>query len=221
MMALDATASQVKNSNVEPSDAEAMAREAVRKAAEKECCKLLWDSEKERYHLWHPGLNKGNGQSFTIRIDGEIGFDVNCARGTVQLLNPNKEDSPLCSLEFDTSSLLIDTAALIKIESFYIIDVAVTAIVTVALVEGRRRRNMRFSAPPSLMMGSMNSPKSIPTFQKTPEANGQEGEKMGENTEGIVAIILLVYKMIVWGLSLGVSAVVAAVVALSALLGKK
>ncbi|KAI9778863.1 MAG: hypothetical protein M1839_007826 [Geoglossum umbratile] len=221
MMALDATASQVKNRNVEPSDAEAMARDAVREAASKECCKLLWDSEKERYHLWHPGLNKGKGQSFTVRIDGEIGFDINSARGTVQLLNPNKEDSPLCSLEFGTSSLLIDTAALTQIESFYIIDVAVTAIVTVALVEGRRRRNMRFSAPPSLMMGKASSPGSLPTFQRAPEANGQEGEKMGENAEGIVAIILLVYKMIVLGLSLGIGAIVAAVVAISALLGKK
>ncbi|KAI9766431.1 MAG: hypothetical protein M1840_006538 [Geoglossum simile] len=221
MMALDATASRVKNSNVEPSDAEAMARDAVRMAAAKECCKLLWDNEKGRYHLWHPGLNKGNGQSFAIRIDGDIGFDINCARGTVQLLNPSKEDSPLCSLEFGTSSLLIDTAAFTQIESFYIIDVAVTAIVTVALVEGRRRRNMRFSAPPSLMMSKASLPKGSPTFQNATEANGQEGEKMGENSDGILAIILLVYKMMVWGLSIGVGAIVAAVVAITALLGKK
>ncbi|KAI9866931.1 MAG: hypothetical protein M1813_000328 [Trichoglossum hirsutum] len=221
MMALDATASDVKARNVDPSGAEALAREAVSKAAEKECCKLLWDSEKERYYLWHPGLNKGKGQAFTIRIDGEIGFDVGSARGTVQLLNPAKENSPLASLEFSTESLLIDTAALAAIESFYIVDVAVTAIVTVALVEGRRRRATRFSAPPSLLAGKASLPDSIPTFQRGPglEAGGEE--KMQDGTEGLLALIFLAYKMLIWALSLGVSAIVAVVVAISAFLGKK
>jgi hypothetical protein len=219
-MALDATASEVKHRNVDPSNAETLAREAVRKAAEKECCKLFWDSEKERYYLFHPGLNKGKGQSFSIRIDGEIGFDVNSARGTVQLLNPAKEDSPLVSLEFSTESLLIDTAGLATVDSFYIVDVAVTAIVTVALVEGRRMRSKRFSAPPSVLLTRKASlPDTIPTFQKPTET--REGE-MPEGAEGLFAVLFLMYKMLIWALGLGVSAIVAVIVALSALLaGKK
>ncbi|KAH0542829.1 hypothetical protein FGG08_002783 [Glutinoglossum americanum] len=221
MMALDATASRVKYQGVESCDAEALAREAVSKAAEKECCKLLWDSEKERYYLWHPGVNGGKGQSFAIRIDGEIGFDSPRARGTVQLLNPNKEDAPLASLEFSTESLLVDTAGLASIDSFYIVDVAVTAIVTVALVEGRRIRSKRFSAPPSLLNGKVGLPDSIPTFQGQQKKKDAGSTEVPEGAEGLLALIFLAYKMLIWGLGLGVSAVVALVVALTTMLGGK
>jgi hypothetical protein len=117
-------------------------QKCVVEAAEKECSRLLWDNEKKRYHLWHPGLNKGRGQSFAISIEGTVGFDIPGARGEIKISTSveGKGQLTLASLEFGTAMLLVDTSASREVDSYYIVDVAVASLLAVALVEGRRLR---------------------------------------------------------------------------------
>lgn len=126
-----------------PVDVEKLSEEALRRAARRESCNLFWDHDSQRYYLIYPGLNKGEGHRFVITVDPGVGFDVPGARGTIRLMDARSSSSThetLVSLEFGTATLLIDTLATNKIPSFYMVDIAVSAVIAVALVEGRKAR---------------------------------------------------------------------------------
>jgi hypothetical protein len=149
MMAVDETAMLVRNGIVAAPDAQILTEEAVRKAGERECAKLFWENEKERYVLKHPGLNGGRGQTFALHIEGGmVGFDMPGARGTVRLVNTENSHT-LAALEFGSSTLIINTEAIIPLPSFYMVDVAVTALFVVGVVEGRRNRILHAHSLPS------------------------------------------------------------------------
>lgn len=145
MMALDSAA----HLHTSTGDTEALRASAVREAAKKEECKLFWDHDSQRYYLLHPGLKSHNnhndqnveGQRFVIIPEPGVGFDLPGARGTIRLMDTTPQNNTLVSLEFGTATLLIDTSATIKIPSFYMVDIAISALIAVALVEGRKARH--------------------------------------------------------------------------------
>ncbi|KZF19708.1 hypothetical protein L228DRAFT_250780 [Xylona heveae TC161] len=143
MMALDSIdgrASAVSSPNptsLSSNNSHRIASLALSKNAEKECCRLYWDADTNCYMLVHPTLNGGLPVAFPIdTINGDAGFNV-AGTGTIRLLSPDRQLT-LSSLDFGNHTLTVDTVALANIPSLYIVDVVVTAIFAVALVEGRR-----------------------------------------------------------------------------------
>ncbi|KAI9759497.1 MAG: hypothetical protein M1835_000362, partial [Candelina submexicana] len=182
LMALDKATSSpttmAHQGDTTPVDVEKLAEQALARAADNESCALRWDNEYQQYRLWHPSLDNGRGRTFVIQIDnnGEAaGFDVPGARGIIRFGTLDGRDT-LVSLEFATATLIIDTSAACKVPSLYIVDVAVTAVLAVALVEGRRIRERRVSAPPQLQ-SNLVAPKELASqgsAVKQSEMDGQE-----------------------------------------------
>lgn len=232
MMALD-SAAQLHTSST--GDMEALRISAVREAARKEECKLFWDHDSQRYYLLHPGLkssssnnnsNKGDGdegQRFVIIPEtpaAGVGFDVPGARGTIRLMDTTPANNTLLSLEFGTATLLIDTAATTKIPSFYMVDIAVSALIAVALVEGRKARTtqMQRSAhhhhhhhlTSPAMTTVMTPPPTLREFgvveqqQQSSQAQGQSGTGLSrgggaadESPKGVLSAIITTLSFIV------------------------
>ncbi|KAI9889838.1 MAG: hypothetical protein M1814_004940 [Vezdaea aestivalis] len=129
---------------------------SMQQAMEKECCRLLWNQDKQKYHLYHPSIpnSKGKGTSFVLHFEGgTAGFDAQEAKGTVRLVNVESGDT-LVALEFGTATLLVNTGSTSKVPSLYIVDVAVTAVLLTAIVEGRRVRANTFAPPPTAAMAA-------------------------------------------------------------------
>ncbi len=228
LMALDkATSSPTSpavKGNTAPLDVEKIAEEALARAADRESCALRWDNEYQQYRLWHPSLDDGKGRTFVVQIDnnGEAaGFDVPGAKGVIRLGTLDGRDT-IVSLEFATATLVIDTLAAGKIPSLYIVDVAVTAVLAVALVEGRRLRERRVSAPPQ-MQSSLDAPKELvapgSVVVQQPGVEGQE--ELPKAAQGVLSALFLVFRFLVWVLSVLVNAIAAVVVTLSACFVKK
>ncbi|KAI9670808.1 MAG: hypothetical protein M1829_004697 [Trizodia sp. TS-e1964] len=219
MMALDQINELSMAKGAGETDQENEAQRAVRKAAEKECCRLIWNSEIQKYQLLHPGLNGGKGQRFTAHIEGQAGFDLPGGRGIVKLVN-EKDQSTLASLEFGTSTLLIDTSATALVDSFYIVDVAVAAIFTIALVEGRRLRFQRYSAPAGLSAAVVS-----PSLRRS-NMQEMEFEEAGDipkhkSSRGVLSLLFDSFRFVVWALSLVVNALAALLSGLSSCMSRK
>ncbi|KAK6531821.1 hypothetical protein TWF694_002988 [Orbilia ellipsospora] len=104
---------------------------------EDECCRLVYEPSKG-FALFHPAKDEEGGW-LNVVVAGRVGFDVIGANGSISLCS-STHDEPLVTLDFGASQLTINTAACNTINSFYIVDVAVAAVMTVATVEGRRLR---------------------------------------------------------------------------------
>ncbi|KAF3921189.1 hypothetical protein ABW21_db0202924 [Orbilia brochopaga] len=104
---------------------------------EAECCRLVYEPSKG-FALFHPAKDEEGGW-LSIAVTGRVGFDVIGANGSISI-SSSTHDDPLVTLDFATAQLTINTAACNTINSFYIVDVAVAAVMTVATVEGRRLR---------------------------------------------------------------------------------
>lgn len=122
---------------------EERAREAIQKAYTTECCRLSWNAQRRRYYLYHPGVGNG-GDAYLVEIEGEVGFDNLGAKGSIKLINVDTNET-LTELDFARKLLFINTRATSKIPSDHIVDVAVSTVLTVATVEGRRMRMVRRS----------------------------------------------------------------------------
>ncbi|KAK6498935.1 hypothetical protein TWF481_011506 [Arthrobotrys musiformis] len=104
---------------------------------EAECCRLVYEPGKG-FALFHPAKDEEGGW-LNVLVNGRVGFDVIGADGSISICS-STHDEPLVTLDFATAQLTINTGACSTINSFYIVDVAVAAVMTVATVEGRRLR---------------------------------------------------------------------------------
>lgn len=153
MMALDSSANHVDDRCRHSSgDDQTLAREAVERAAETECCRLSWDEARGRYYLYHPGIGHGGEVYLVIVDDGNFensgkpakrspgaGLGVPGAKGSIKLINVDTSEA-IVVLDFNSGLLFVNTVATRKIPSLYIVDVAVSTVLAVAVVEGRRIR---------------------------------------------------------------------------------
>ncbi|KAF8429677.1 hypothetical protein EV426DRAFT_131053 [Tirmania nivea] len=156
MMAIDSSSIHVddKTGRIVGGDAQTMAREAVERAAETECCRLSWDVTRDRYYLYHPGIGHGGEVYLVIIDDGNytrsksaepspgVGFDMPGTRGSIKLINVDTSEA-IVVLDFKSGLLFVNTMATRKIPSLYIVDVAVSTVLAVAVVEGRRIRDQQ------------------------------------------------------------------------------
>lgn len=114
-------------------------------AAERECGRLVWDDDSSSYYLVHPAL----ATPFCVTVENSPAWSR-----VEYTLEHHESPQHLAKLTRDGTGsgwLEIDTGVASKIESFYIVDVAVTALLLVAAMEDRSSPNTvieAFEAPP-------------------------------------------------------------------------
>ncbi|KAL7939781.1 hypothetical protein V8C35DRAFT_287667 [Trichoderma chlorosporum] len=114
-------------------------------AAERECGRLVWDDDSASYYLVHPAL----ARPFYVTIEHSGAWSR-----VEYTLEHHESPQHLAKLTRDGTGsgwLELDTGVASKIESFYIVDVAVTALLLVAAMDDRSSPNTviePFEAPP-------------------------------------------------------------------------
>jgi hypothetical protein len=127
--------------------------EQVLAAAERECGRLVWDEDSKRYYLVHPALST----PFVVAISTSPAWSR-----VEYVLEHSQLPRNLVRLIRDGAGggfLEVDTAVASRIDCFYIVDVAICAIMLVAIAEEKKTNVERFDAPPSIAPGSPLSPK--------------------------------------------------------------
>jgi hypothetical protein len=110
--------------------------------AERECARLVWDDDSRSHFLVHPAL----ATPFCITIERSPAWSR-----TEYTLEHHESPQHLAKLTRDGTGqgwLEVDTALAAKIESFFIIDVAVTALLLVAASDERHAKVETFEPPP-------------------------------------------------------------------------
>ncbi|KAH9209420.1 hypothetical protein DL95DRAFT_25956 [Leptodontidium sp. 2 PMI_412] len=126
--------------------------EQVIAAAERECGRLVWDEDSRKYYLVHPAIST----PFVVSIHSSpawsrVEYTLEHAELPHNIVRLVRDGSGSGYLE-------IDTAVAARIDCFYIVDVAICAIMLVAVTEEKTRNVERFEAPPSIAPGSPMSP---------------------------------------------------------------
>ncbi|EWC44971.1 hypothetical protein DRE_01030 [Drechslerella stenobrocha 248] len=147
---------------------------------EAECCRLVYEPGKG-FALFHPAKDEEGGW-LDILVTGRVGFDVVGANGSISI-SSSTHDHPLVTLDFATAQLTINTAACNTINSFYIIDVAVAAVMTVATVEGRRLRAIQEDLDQILAYEMANGPDAATPQSEAPEYDFSFATAMGRETQ--------------------------------------
>ncbi|KAL7809125.1 hypothetical protein V8C44DRAFT_334528 [Trichoderma aethiopicum] len=114
-------------------------------AAERECGRLVWDDDSSNYYVVHPAL----ATPFCLTVEHCPAWSR--VEYTLEHLESPQHLAKLTRDGTGSGWLEIDTGVASKIESFYIVDVAVTALLLVAAMEDRRSPNTvmeAFEAPP-------------------------------------------------------------------------
>lgn len=225
-----------------------LAAEAVQEAAVRECCALTWtpaapgaSARSGAYELQHPSLG-----IFPIKVQGDIGHGFSSARSksaaSIVIRCPaahdkdddadkesqkpnglnNSDDSgtPLARLDLSADALTVDAGAIMRLGNAYLIDVAVSAVLAVAVAEAKRRTETvktSFEGPPTA--AARGSPKlAAKKLKKAKKARGvqregdveagmaaekdQEGEELPTATRAVLKVLGVGFKTAVWVLEL-------------------
>ncbi|KAH8597430.1 hypothetical protein B0O99DRAFT_650835 [Bisporella sp. PMI_857] len=127
----------------------------VMEAAERECGRLVWDEDTKKYYLVHPALVT----PFVVVITSSPAWSR-----VEYVLEHAEMPRNLVRLVRDGAGggfLEVDTGAAGRVDAFYVVDVAICAVLLVALAEEKSHNIERFDAPPSLAPTSPKSPKSL------------------------------------------------------------
>jgi len=126
--------------------------EQVLAAAERECGRLVWDEDSQKYYLVHPALST----PFVVSITSSPAWSR-----VEYVLEHSELRRNLVRLVRDGAGsgfLEIDTAVASRVDCFYVVDVAICAIMLVAIAEEKTRNVERFDAPPLISpMSPMSS----------------------------------------------------------------
>lgn len=185
-------------------------QESIQEAAERECGRLVWDEDSKRYYLVHPGI----GTPFCVSIHSSpawsrVEYTLEHAELPRNLVRLVRDGAGAGFLE-------IDTAVAAKIDCFYIVDVAICAIMLVAIAEEKAHNAERFDAPPSLAspggkksrreskMSKKEKDTKFEEFEMDLESQTSMKEKTGKKEEKIPSFFGLVWMLVkcfVWALT--------------------
>lgn len=193
-------------------------------AAERECGRLVWDDDSKQYYLVHPAMST----PFKFVISSSPAW----SRVEYTLEHPELPLN-LVKLTRDGSGggfLEIDTTVAARINCFYIVDVAICAIILVAVAEEKAKNVERFDAPPTVNTFPM-SPKStknvkiqemeIDLESQNSFADKKEKSSLPAPTKGVLSILFLAFKFIVWVLTVVVNTAAALIICVSGCLTSK
>jgi hypothetical protein len=168
-----------------------LAERAVNEATQRESCTLAWtatDPKHGKYELHHPNLGV-----FTIATTGDIksAVEKRVVKGetTISIINPFASLSPLSGspvsagsgastaidrepeiiarLDFQQGTMHIDAASIQQLGNLYLIDVCVSALLSVAISEAKRPEDpgLVFAAPPPSLLSVKATSKKIRTVK--------------------------------------------------------
>jgi hypothetical protein len=192
--------------------------EAITEVAEYECGHLVWDQDSKKYYLVHPAM----ATPFAVLISPSPAW----SRVEYALEHPELPQN-LVKLTRDGSGggfLEVNTAVAALIDSFYIVDVAICAILLVAATEEKVNNIERFDAPPT-SASVPNTPKSK-KFAKAEEmeidleSQNSLADKKGKSnlpapTRGILGLLYLAFQFVVWLLTVAVNMAAGLVICIS------
>jgi Ni/Co efflux regulator RcnB len=216
-----------------------LAFDAVAEAKTHESCQLVrislgvsaYGVEQYSYELRHPCAG-----TFAVSVDGT--FDLtkkSDAKITLyQPLNPDKplaRSPKLICFDLSTETLEVDVASFRRLQSKYMMDSAICAVLAAAFAESSmaetKRKAETFEAPPL-------TPKSKKEVQKRSKKScwrrskrdvqkevADEKEKLPSVTRGILFLLGFSFEAIVWLLGLGVRVLSRVVVCASGIVSKK
>lgn len=116
--------------------------EQVIASAEHECGRLVWDEDSKKYYLVHPAVST----PFVITISRSPAWSK-----VEYILEHEQSPRNLVRLVRDgagTGLMEVDTGVAAKIDCYYIMDVAICAVLLVAITEEQKNHVERFEAPP-------------------------------------------------------------------------
>ncbi|APA09853.1 hypothetical protein SS1G_05918 [Sclerotinia sclerotiorum 1980 UF-70] len=199
-------------------------------AAERECGRLLWDDDTKKFYLRHPAVST----PFLIAINSSPAW----SRVEYTLEHPELPHN-LVRLVRDgsgTGFLEIDTGVAARIDAFYIVDVAIAAVMLAAMDEEKRMHIERFDAPPGAPI-QPDTPKSkrksflrgeqmeldiesqeSPQYKMVPT---KEKAKDKEKVPGFCGLLWMMVKAMAWIVKMAVKAIAAILIGLSKCLTRK
>jgi hypothetical protein len=110
--------------------------------AEYECGRLVWDEDSKKYYLVHPAVST----PFVITISSSPAWSK-----VEYVLEHEQSPRNMVRLVRDSAGsgiMEVDTGVAAKIDCYYIMDVAVCAVLLVAITEEQKNHVERFEAPP-------------------------------------------------------------------------
>ncbi|OBT50155.1 hypothetical protein VE04_09566 [Pseudogymnoascus sp. 24MN13] len=208
-MALDMAA---KNNN--PSE------DTARAAAEFECGRLVWDNDTEKYYLVHPSMST----PFCVTIASSPAW----SRVEYTLEHPELPHN-MVKLTRDGSGggyLEVDTGVAARIDSFFLVDVAICAVMIVALAEEKTHNIERFEAPPTTAPPAAKTKKpKIEEMEMDLESQQSLSDKEKANlpkpTKGVLKVLFWALKFVVWILTFTVKTLASVIISISGCLTKK
>jgi len=171
---------------------------AVIAAAERECGRLVWDEDTKRYYLVHPAMN----HPFLVSITSSPAWSR-----VEYTLEHSELPHNLVRLTRDGAGsgfLEVDTAVAARIDCFYVVDVAVCAIMLVAIAEEKNHNVERFEAPPSLPPTSPRpkGKKDLKLEEMEMDLESQDSFKgkkeENEKIPGFLGLVLMLVKCSFW-----------------------
>jgi len=133
--------------------------EQVVEAAERECARLVWDEDSKKHYLVHPALVT----PFMINISSSPAWSK--VEYTLEHCEMPRNLVRLVRDGAGGGYLEVDTAVASRIDAFYVVDVAICAVLLVAIADEKERKIERFDAPPSF--APPMSPESIRSSSKS------------------------------------------------------
>lgn len=120
---------------------------AANATAERECARLVWDDDSNSHFLVHPAL----AMPFCVTVERNPTWSR--TEYTLEHIESPQHLARLTKDGTGTGWLEIDTGIASKIDSVYLADVAVAALVLVAHADGEFNRVEVFEPPPSIRSG--------------------------------------------------------------------
>jgi hypothetical protein len=116
--------------------------EQVAATAEHECGRLVWDEDSKKYYLAHPAV----GTPFMVSISSSPAWSK-----VEYVLEHEQLPRNMVRLVRDGAGsglIEVDTGVAARIDCYYIMDVAICAVLLVAIMEEQKNHVERFEAPP-------------------------------------------------------------------------
>ncbi|KEQ92860.1 hypothetical protein AUEXF2481DRAFT_42545 [Aureobasidium subglaciale EXF-2481] len=211
-----------------------LAFDAVAEAKANESCQLVRMSEGAReyqYDLRHP-----RASDFIIYVEGTFDLSKKSnARITLQQsINAKKsmaKAAKLVCLDLDTETLEVDLGLFRKLQSKYMIDKAICAVLAVAFTESKlaedKTKAETFAAPPNMSYKETGGAKQEKgsRWRRSKKGKKQDGndekERLPGLTRGILYLLGFSFEAIVWLLGLGFKVLSKVIVFASGIVGRK
>jgi len=199
--------------------------DAVMAAAEREYARLVWDEDSRLYYLVHPAMST----PFVLQIKPLPAW----SRVEYVFEHPELPRN-LVKLVRDGSGggfVEIDTGVAARIDSFYLVDVAICAILIVAFAEEKVKNVERFEAPPTAPSNPMSPKAKKPVkidemevdleSQNSLKIEKKDKSSLPSSTKGALKVLFMTFKCMFWILTAIVKCLASCIICCSGCLTKK